>query len=49
MWEAAGKPMDKDTVLALRKEMMQVLETEHSIKKTTSSTALGDWMKQRVK
>jgi len=49
MWEAAGKPMDKDTVLALRKEMMVVLEEQHSIKKTTSSTALGDWMKQRVK
>lgn len=49
MWEAAGKPTDKDTVLALRKEMMQTLETEHAIKKTTSSTALGDWMKDRVK
>lgn len=49
MWEAAGKPMDKDTVLALRKKMMTVLEEQHSIKKTTSSTALGDWMKQRVK
>lgn len=48
MWENAGKPMNKELVLALRKKMMQVLETEHGIKKTTSSTALGDWMKTRL-
>jgi hypothetical protein len=49
LWEEAGKPMDKAVVLELRKKMMAVLETEHGVKKTTSSTALGDWMKDRVK
>lgn len=47
VWEEAGKPMDKDVVLQLRKRMMSELE-EQGIKKTTSSTALGDWMKQRL-
>jgi hypothetical protein len=48
VWEAAGKPMNPAEVLVLRKRMMIELE-EQGIKKTTSSTALGDWMKQRLK
>lgn len=47
VWEAAGKPMNPAEVLVLRKRMMVELE-EQGIKKTTSSTALGDWMKQRL-
>jgi hypothetical protein len=48
MWQAAGSPSDVKRVLELRKQIMIVLETEHSIKKTTSSTALGDWQKTRL-
>lgn len=48
MWEAAGSPRDNSTVLGLRKQMMVELEVAYQIKKTTSSTALGDWMKQRL-
>jgi hypothetical protein len=48
MWEAAGKPTDKEVVLALRKEMMARLETEKSIKRTSSSNELGNWMKSRI-
>jgi hypothetical protein len=47
VWEAAGKPMDQGVVLKLRKQMMIDLEGE-GIKKSTSSTALGDWMKARL-
>lgn len=48
MWENAGKPTDIRTVLELRKQIMVELEANHSIKKTTSSTALGDWQKSRL-
>lgn len=48
LWEAAGKPTDPAEVLKLRKEMMNVLETESGIKKTTSSNELGNWMKARL-
>lgn len=48
MWNAAGSPKDTGVVLALRKTMMVELEANHGIKKTTSSTALGDWMKARI-
>lgn len=48
MWVAAGSPTGLPTVLALRKQIMVELELNHSIKKTTSSTALGDWQKARV-
>lgn len=47
VWEAAGKPTNKDDVLVLRKRMMTELELL-GVKKTTSSTALGDWMKARL-
>jgi hypothetical protein len=48
MWEEAGKPMDKAVVLELRKKMMGVLEEKHSVKKTSSSNELGNWMKARL-
>lgn len=48
MWEAAGKPLDVPTVLTLRKQIMVALETEHGVKRTTSSTALGLWQKERL-
>lgn len=48
MWKAAGSPMDKDTVLELRKLMMDRLESERGIKRTSASTALGGWMKERL-
>jgi hypothetical protein len=48
LWEDAGKPVDVKTVLALRKQMMSTLESDHNIKRTTSSTALGGWQKSRI-
>ena len=48
MWEEAGKPSGLKDVLELRKSMMNVLEAEHGIKKTTSSTTLGGWQKERI-
>ena len=48
MWEAAGSPSDLPHILSLRKQIMVELEANHDIKKTTSSTALGDWQKQRL-
>lgn len=47
MWTEAGKPTDKATVLALRKQMMIELEKD-GIKKTTSSTSLGGWQKENI-
>lgn len=48
MWKAAGSPMDKAVVLELRKKMMVVLEEKHSVKRTSSSNELGNWMKERL-
>jgi hypothetical protein len=48
MWEAAGKPTDKAVVLELRKKMMAELEEKHSVKRTSSSNELGNWMKDRL-
>jgi hypothetical protein len=48
MWLAAGNPKAIPAVLALRKQIMIELELNHGVKKTTSSTALGDWQKTRV-
>jgi hypothetical protein len=48
-WEKAGKPTDKKVVLALRKEMMDYLEQQCSISRSTASVTLGDWMKERLK
>lgn len=48
MWEAAGKPKETSTVLALRKTMMNVLESDHNVKRTSSSNELGQWQKARI-
>lgn len=48
LWVEAGKPRAVPVVLLLRKKAMEVLETEHGVKKTTSSTSLGNWMKDRL-
>ena len=48
MWVAAGSPKEVAAVLALRKQMMGVLEEKHGIKKTSSSNELGNWMKARL-
>lgn len=48
MWEKEGKPTTKAEVLALRKRMMEVLESDHGVKRTSSSNELGQWQKARV-
>lgn len=48
MWNEAGSPRDLSVVLPLRKTIMAELEANHGIKKTTSSTVLGEWQKLRL-
>lgn len=48
MWNEAGQPKNASAVLQLRKTIMAELEANHGIKKTTSSTALGEWQKVRL-
>lgn len=48
MWREAGSPKDKAVVLELRKKMMAELEEKHSVKRTSSSNELGNWMKDRL-
>lgn len=48
MWNEAGSPKESHVVLQLRKTIMVELEANHGIKKTTSSTALGEWQKVRL-
>jgi len=48
VWAKHGKPTDKQQVLALRKRMMEILESDHSVKRTSSSNELGNWQKARV-
>lgn len=48
LWEAAGRPSDKQRVLGLRKEAMDRLEKVHNIKRTSSSNELGNWQKARI-
>ncbi|ALH23787.1 hypothetical protein FDH70_gp43 [Pseudomonas phage PaMx25] len=47
MWEEAGKPTEKSTVLALRKDIMNTLEQD-GVKRTSSSNELGNWQKARI-
>ena len=47
MWEEAGKPTEKSTVLALRKDIMNALEQD-GVKRTSSSNELGNWQKVRI-
>ena len=48
IWNAAGSPTAVAAVLVLRKQMMNELFDNHSIKKTTASTTLGEWQKIRL-
>lgn len=48
MWEAAGKPTDKGTILQLRKQIMDVLEADYDVKRTSASSSLGEWHKERA-
>lgn len=48
LWEREGRPTGKSEVLALRKRMMEVLETDHGVKRTSSSNELGKWQKNRI-
>lgn len=48
LWEREGKPTGKAEVLALRKRMMDLLESDHGVKRTSSSSELGQWQKARV-
>lgn len=46
-WEAAGKPTAIPKVLDMRKSWMTELE-QKGIKRTSSSSELGNWMKARI-
>lgn len=48
LWEKEGKPTNKQQVLTLRKRMMCILESEHGVKRTSSSNELGQWQKSRL-
>lgn len=48
MWEAEGKPMTVESMLALRKKIMTVMEEEYGVKRTTSSSALCNWQKLKL-
>lgn len=48
LWKAAGSPKDTPTILKLRKEIMNVLEESHGVKRNTSSNELGNWQKQII-
>lgn len=47
-WERAGKPVTRDSVMRMRKELMDVLEAEHGIKRNSASNELGQWQKSRI-
>lgn len=47
LWEEAGKPTDMQSVLAVRKKVMDQLE-QVGIKRTTCSSTLGAWQKARI-
>lgn len=48
LWEEAGKPQEKEDVLKIRKAIMQELEVNEGIKRTSSSSELGQWHKTRA-
>lgn len=48
IWAAAGSPRDLAIVLPLRKQMMDILEASHNVKRATASSTLGEWQKQRL-
>jgi hypothetical protein len=48
IWAKHGSPKEKNAVLALRKRIMDILEADHAVKRTSSSNELGNWQKARV-
>lgn len=48
MWEKEGKPTQKSEVLDLRKRIMDLLETDEGIKRSSASSELGNWHKTRI-
>lgn len=47
IWNDAGAPQSKTVVLALRKRMMEVLESQGT-KRNSASNELGNWQKARI-
>ena len=48
IWQRDGSPSEKNAVLAIRKRVMDVLEKDHGIKRTSASSELGNWQKARI-
>lgn len=48
MWEAIGSPQDKAAILTLRRSIMDRLEKDEGIKRTSASSELGNWHKTRA-
>jgi len=48
MWAAIGSPLEKDAILKLRKLIMDKLEKEEGVKRTSASSELGNWHKTRA-
>lgn len=48
LWEKEGKPSDKKLVLQIRKRIMDKLESDEGIKRTSASSELGNWQKARI-
>jgi len=48
LWEEESRPVVPTQVLALRKRIMDTLERQHGVKRTSSSSELGRWQKARI-
>lgn len=48
MWSAIGSPVEKDAILKLRRSIMDKLEQDEGIKRTSASSELGNWHKARA-
>lgn len=48
LWQKAGSPKDISIILKLRKEIMEHLEKNFSVKRNTSSNELGNWQKNKL-
>lgn len=48
MWSQHGQPKTVEALLVLRRSIMDVLERDHKCKRTTASTALGEWQKGKL-
>ncbi len=48
VWAENGSPLAKEMVLKVRKTIMDLLEVNHNIKRTSASSELGNWHKTRA-